>query len=205
MLRHPYLTLPDEFDTLINSYISHNTGIDPFFLTEELANGLRLHILTLQHAGLLTAAGIGNKEKKGIHEEIRNDRIYWLDKSNHNSFEQEFLQLADEFIACLNQSCYTGINACEFHFAVYDTNSFYKRHLDQFRNDGHRKFSLITYLNQDWTEADGGQLHVYQDNHTEKILPHSRTAVFFKSDELEHEVMVTHRQRLSVTGWLKRV
>lgn len=197
--------MPLSFDTLIDSYIDHQTGIDPLFLTEELANGLRLHVLKLQMAGLLNAAGTGNREKKAIHEEIRKDKIYWLDKTNHNSFEQEFLLLADEFIACLNQSCYTGINACEFHFAVYDTNSFYKRHLDQFRNDGNRKFSLITYLNTEWTEADGGQLHIYHGEHTEKVLPHSRTAVFFKSDELEHEVMVTHRQRLSVTGWLKRV
>lgn len=197
--------MPLSFDTLIDSYIDHQTGIDPLFLTEELANGLRLHVLKLQMAGLLNAAGTGNREKKAIHEEIRKDKIYWLDKTNHNSFEQEFLLQADEFIACLNQSCYTGINACEFHFAVYDTNSFYKRHLDQFRNDGNRKFSLITYLNTEWTEADGGQLHIYHREHTEKVLPHSRTAVFFKSDELEHEVMVTRRQRLSVTGWLKRV
>lgn len=197
--------MPLSFDTLIDSYIDHQTGIDPLFLTEELANGLRLHVLKLQMAGLLNPAGTGNREKKAIHEEIRKDKIYWLDKTNHNSFEQEFLLQADEFIACLNQSCYTGINACEFHFAVYDTNSFYKRHLDQFRNDGNRKFSLITYLNTEWTEADGGQLHIYHGEHTEKVLPHSRTAVFFKSDELEHEVMVTRRQRLSVTGWLKRV
>ena len=193
------------FDTLINSYVNTKTGIDPFFINEPLADGLRLHILKLQQAGLLTAAGTGNKEKKGIHEEIRRDKIYWLDKSNHNSFEQEFLLQADEFIAYLNQSCYTGINACEFHYAVYENNSFYKRHFDQFRNDGNRKFSLITYLNPDWTATDGGQLHIYQEDHIEKILPHSRTAVFFKSDELEHEVTITHRQRLSVTGGLKRV
>lgn len=197
--------MPGTFDTLINSYILNKTGIDPFFLNEHLAEGLRLHILKLQQAGMLTAAGIGNKEKKGIHEAIRSDKIYWLDKSNHNSFEQEFLQLAEDFIAYLNRSCYTGINTCEFHYAVYDPNSFYKRHLDQFRNDGNRKFSLITYVNQDWIEEDGGQLHIYQDDHTDKILPQSRTAVFFKSDELEHEVTITHRQRMSITGWLKRV
>lgn len=193
------------FDTLINSYIEKQTGIDPFFISESLAEGLRLHSLKLQQAGLLKAAGTGNGESKGIREMIRGDKIYWLDPSNHNSFEQEFLQQTEAFIAHLNQTCYTGINACEFHFAVYDKNSFYTRHLDQFRTNGTRKFSLITYLNPAWTDADGGQLHIYQDDHTEKILPHSRTAVFFKSDELEHEVMVTHRQRLSVTGWLKRV
>ena len=191
------------FDTLINSYIDTRAGIDPFFISETLADGLSAHILKLQQAGLLHAAGTGNGEKKGIHESIRNDKICWLNHSNHNSFEQEFLQQADAFIAYLNQTCYTGINACEFHYAVYDCNSFYKRHLDQFRTNGNRKFSLITYLNKGWTDEDGGQLHIYNEAHTERILPHARTAVFFKSDELEHEVTLTHRQRLSVTGWLK--
>jgi SM-20-related protein len=193
------------FDTLINSYVNKQMGIDPLFLNERLADGLRLHIIKLQQAGMLTAAGTGNKEHKAIQENIRGDKIYWLDKSNHNSFEQEFLEQADDFISYLNRSCYTGINACEFHYAVYDTNSFYKRHIDQFKNDGSRKFTLISYLNLDWIEEDGGQLHIYQDDHIEKVLPHSRTAVFFKSDELEHEVTVTHRPRMSVTGWLKRV
>lgn len=193
------------FDTLIDSYINNKTGIDPSFLHERLADGLHLHILKLQQAGLLTVAGVGNKEHKSIQKNTRGDKIYWLDKSNHNSFEQEFLQQTDEFIAYLNRTCYTGINACEFHYAVYDTNSFYKRHLDQFKNDGSRKFSLITYLNKDWIEEDGGQLHIYKDDQVEKILPHSGTAVFFKSDEMEHEVTVTHRQRISITGWLKSV
>ncbi len=191
------------FDTLINSYIDTRTGTDPFFISEALADGLNSHIIKLQQAGLLNAAGTGNGEKNRIRESIRRDKIYWLDHSNHNSFEQEFLQQAEAFIAHLNETCYTGINASEFHYAVYERNSFYKRHLDQFRTDGNRKFSLITYLNKDWTDADGGQLHIFKEAHTERILPHSRTAVFFKSDELEHEVTVTHRQRLSVTGWLK--
>jgi SM-20-related protein len=28
--------------------------------------------------------------------------------------------------------------------------------------------------------------------------------VFFKSDELLHEVLLTNERRMSVTGWLKR-
>lgn len=193
------------FDTLINSYIDTHTGKDPFFISESLADGLRLHILKLQQAGLLREAGTGNGGTNGIHESIRRDKIYWLDHSNHNSFEQEFLQQAEAFIAHLNRTCYTGINASEFHYAVYERNSFYKRHLDQFRTDDNRKFSLITYLNKDWTDTDGGQLQIYKDGYTECILPQARTAVFFRSNELEHEVTLTHRQRLSVTGWLKRV
>jgi SM-20-related protein len=36
-------------------------------------------------------------------------------------------------------------------------------------------------------------------------MPHAQTSVFFKSDELEHEVAMAHRSRMSITGWLKRI
>jgi len=48
-------------------------------------------------------------------------------------------------------------------------------------------------------------LLIYQDEHIQKISPRSQTAVFFKSDETEHEVAKTSRQRMSITGWLKQV
>ena len=73
-----------------------------------------------------------------------------------------------------------------------------------FRNT-ERKYSLINYLNKNWLEEDGGQLLVYQNEAVQKILPHSQTAVFFKSDEMEHEVTIANRSRMSITGWLKRV
>lgn len=67
------------------------------------------------------------------------------------------------------------------------------------------KYSLINYLNDDWLETDGGQLFAYPDEVLQKILPQSQTAVFFKSDEMEHEVMKANRSRMSISGWLKRV
>ena len=108
------------------------------------------------------------------------------------------------FIERLNETCYAGINDYEFHYALYEEGSFYKRHKDQFRNDADRKYSLISYLNKEWTEEDGGQLWVYHGNEINKILPHAQTAVFFKSDEMEHEVTKANRSRMSITGWLKR-
>jgi SM-20-related protein len=36
------------------------------------------------------------------------------------------------------------------------------------------------------------------------IAPIQGKTVFFKSDELQHEVLVTNERRFSVTGWLKR-
>jgi SM-20-related protein len=46
---------------------------------------------------------------------------------------------------------------------------------------------------------------IYQNETTNTILPTMQKAVFFKSDEMEHEVSVAHRPRMSITGWLKRV
>ncbi len=195
----------NQFDLLIDGYLNNGIGIDTGFLTERLSNGLQQNILQLQKDEMMTAAGIGNSDVKDEHQKMRGDKIYWMDKSHENIYEQEFLAQAENFIDYLNSTCYTGINGYEFHYAVYEEGSFYKRHTDQFRNDSNRKYSLINYLNNDWLEEDGGQLLVYQNEMVKKILPQSQTAVFFKSSEMEHEVTKANRRRMSISGWLKRM
>lgn len=195
----------NQFDLLINSYLDNNVGIDPGFLSEALSNGLMKNIQRLQEEGLMTVAGIGNNEKKDLNQQMRGDKIYWMDKNNNNIFETQFLQQVENFIVHLNSTCYAGINGYEFHYAVYEEGSFYRRHKDQFKNDSNRKFSLINYLNENWVEEDGGLLMVYEEGEAQKILPHAQTAVFFKSDEMEHEVTKANRSRMSITGWLKRM
>jgi SM-20-related protein len=193
------------FDQLIDSYLENKIGIDTGFITASLSEGLRQNILQLQSENRMVVAGIGNDIVSDTYQKIRGDKIYWMDKSHSNGFEQEFLELINDFIGHLNETCYTGINSYEFHYAVYEEGSFYKRHKDQFRNDSNRKYSLISYLNKDWKEEDGGQLQVYQGEGIQTIMPQAKTAVFFKSDEMEHEVLKANRQRMSVTGWLKQV
>lgn len=192
------------FDILIDSYLDDDIGIDPLFLNKTLSDGLYKTILQLQKDELMTVAGTGNEPVRDESQKIRSDSIYWMDRNHANSYEQEFLQLVEDFIVHLNSTCYTGINGYEFHYAVYGEGSFYKRHKDQFKNDNNRKYSLINYLNENWLEEDGGELMVYQNEGVQKILPHSQKAVFFKSDQLEHEVMKANRRRMSITGWLKQ-
>ncbi len=199
------MKMNNQFDLIIDSYLENNVGIDTGFLNESLSKGLQQNILQLQRDELMTAAGIGNDVVKDAGQKMRGDKIYWMDKTHPNIFEQEFLRQAEDFIEYLNSTCYTGINACEFHYAVYDEGSFYKRHRDQFKNNSDRKYSLINYLNENWLEEDGGQLLVYKNETVQKILPRSQTAVFFKSDEMEHEVTMANRCRMSITGWLKRL
>jgi len=195
----------NQFDTLIDSYLNNKIGIDACFLTETLSNGLQKNILQLQRDEMLTAAMIGNDEVKDAQQKMRGDKIYWMDKSHDNIYEREFLHLAEEFINHLNTTCYTGINSYEFHYAVYEKGSFYKRHKDQFKSDSNRKYSLISYLNEDWLEEDGGQLLIHQKESVQKILPQSKTSVFFKSDEMEHEVTRANRSRMSISRWLKQI
>ncbi len=192
------------FDLLINSYLENKVGIDTNFLSDALSKGLQKNILQLENDGLLQSAGVGNESIKDNEQTIRGDKIYWMDKKHDNVFEQEFLNQIEGFIEHLNCTCYTGINDYEFHYALYEQGSSYKKHKDQFKNDNNRKYSLINYLNENWEEENGGKLKLYQENGVQEVSPYSQTAVFFKSDEMVHEVMVANRCRMSITGWLKR-
>ena len=195
----------NKFDLIIDSYLANNIGIDIDFLSEKLSAGLQQNIQQLQKDGMMTFAGVGNEIIMDTHQKIRGDKIYWMDKSHDNIFEQEFLQHIENFIERLNSTCYTGINGYEFHYAVYEEGTGYKRHKDQFKNDSNRKYSLINYLNSNWLDEDGGQLIIYQKDEIQKIQPQSQTAVFFKSAEMEHEVAKANRSRMSITGWLKSI
>jgi SM-20-related protein len=192
-------------DQLIDSFLENKIGIDIDFLSQDLSEGLQENIKHLQEDDLMTYAGVGNETIMDTKQQMRGDKIYWMEKNHDNKFEQQFLNQIESFIERLNSTCYTGINGYEFHYAVYGQGAGYKRHKDQFKNDSNRKYSLINYLNKDWLEADGGQLLVYQNDEMQKIQPQSQTAVFFKSDEMEHEVVQANRNRMSITGWLKRI
>ena len=197
--------MQQQFDLLINSYVDNNVGIAKNFLSENLSNSLRQNIQQLQEQGQMKYAGIGNDAIADATQQMRGDKIYWMDKKNNNVYEEEFLNRVEDFIDHLNRTCYTGINDYEFHYAVYGQGSAYKKHKDQFKTDNNRKFSLICYLNDDWVAADGGQLVVYQNGESQTISPNAQKAVFFKSDEMEHEVLLANKPRMSITGWLKRI
>jgi len=192
------------FETLIASYLEDKIGISPQFISVELAQNLRQNLLQLNEQNSLLAAGIGNDTKFVHNDKVRSDVIYWLDKRHNNSYETEFLICIEAFITYLNASCYAGITGYEFHYSLYEKGSFYLKHLDQFKDNSSRAYSMICYLNENWKTEDGGELCVYQRNSQQLIAPLEGRTVFFKSDELEHQVMVTHKRRLSITGWLKR-
>lgn len=190
------------FDDLINSYIDNQVGISEIFLSTSLATHLKDDLIAHYINHDMHSAGTGN-ESSTQNKTVRGDMIYWLDRKHNNQNENDFFDLMDDFVSRLNSTCYTGITGYEFHYALYETGSFYKKHKDQFRNNESRKYSMITYLNSDWQQNDGGELCIHHTDSLQNISPTNGKSVFFKSNELEHEVLITHKPRLSITGWLK--
>ena len=171
--------MENSFEDLIITYIENRVGISEYFLSNELAMNLKKNLLNLNNKNLLKNAGIGNFEKLSYDGAIRSDSIYWLDKKNNNVFENQFFLLIEDFILYLNQSCYAGITGYEFHYSLYEKGDFYLKHLDQFKNNPSRKYSMISYLNSNWQESDGGELLIHQLNNNQKISPTQGKTVFF--------------------------
>lgn len=184
--------------------MADHCGISGSFLNEGLALRLAVNLKNLFTGGLLNPAGTGNETLAVFNRAVRGDQIYWLDRGHNDTTENDFFDLMDSFVAYLNETCYTGITGYEFHYTLYETGAFYKKHLDQFKSNGSRQYSMVMYLNPGWIAADGGELCIYPNSIAQLIAPINGTSVFFKSNELEHEVLITHKPRMSITGWLKR-
>jgi len=174
------------------------------FLSDELALRLAANLKDLFAGNQLNAAGTGNDKLAVFNRLVRSDHIYWLDRKHNDPTENDFFDLMDSFVLHLNQTCYTGITGYEFHYSLYETGAFYKKHLDQFKTNSSRQYSMVMYLNVDWVAADGGELCIYPNSIAQLIAPMNGKSVFFKSNELEHEVLTTNKPRMSITGWLKR-
>jgi len=195
--------LEEIFNQLIESFIKDKVGIAKDFINPALSDHLISNLLNLHNGNQLLSAGTGNEAIVAHDKTLRSDKIHWLDRSHNNSYENDFLDLMDSFILYLNNTCYTGITGYEFHYTLYEKGAFYKKHIDQFKNNEVRQYSMIMYLNQNWTEKDGGELCIHHIDHLQNISPTSGKSVFFKSSELAHEVLVTNKARMSITGWLK--
>ena len=195
----------DLFEGLINGLINQQYGCSDDFISQETVSGLRNNIENFRNAESLKIAGLGKEGNFQKNIQIRGDQIKWIEKSTSDDHESLFLKKIGNFVSHLNMTCFTAINDFESHYACYEPKSFYKRHLDQFKNDNSRKFSIVFYLNEDWTKKDGGMLSLYpKDSDQINISPQGGRMVFFKSDEMEHEVHPSFtRNRISIAGWLK--
>src|SRR5687767_2293934 len=138
------------FDSIADDLAERGYAVADQFLSQSEVDAL----LKLDHFrnGIehFKKAGIGKNQGLQINEAIRGDYIHWLDKTSAPQPAQIYLDRLNDLIGYLNQSLFLSLKDYEVHMTIYPTGSYYKRHLDQFKQDDHRKLSVICYLNTNW-------------------------------------------------------
>lgn len=198
------ISLEGEFEKIIDGILTQGYGFSDCILSQDEVLALNEAFDLRQHTGQFRPAAIGNQAGKQILTEIRGDLICWLPEEGQFPIETAYFARIQSLIEYFNRTCYLGLLNSELHYAEYPVGAFYKRHLDRFKTDSHRKLSVICYLNENWQPQDGGQLVLYPaDNQIEIVQPIAGRLVCFESDRLEHEVLAASRARRSITGWLR--
>ena len=139
-------------------------------------------------------------------KDIRSDQIYWLEenKSPISEIENSALKALHDLRTQLQNYFRISLTHLETHFAIYNKGEKYVRHRDTTSMNNRRVFSFVIYLNHDWAEKDGGQLVGYkEDLILFRVQPTIGQMILFRSD-LEHEVLVAHKKRYSLTGWMRQ-
>lgn len=190
------------FDTIADGLAEHGYAVADQFLSQTEVGTILSHESFRAETQAFRKAGIGKQQDHQINEGIRGDYIRWIDKRTASEGVSAYLMRIEQLMQYINRALYLSLKDYEIHMTVYPVGSFYRRHLDQFKKDDHRKLSVICYLNEGWKEEHGGQLRIYRTNGPFDILPVAGRLVCFRSDQLEHEVLPATRERLSLTGWI---
>ena len=189
------------FDSIVDDLADKGFAIVDQFLSQKEVDDI-LTLPLFNEPAAFKKAGIGKNQEQHINEAIRGDHIQWIDKLTAPAPIKVYTDRMHALIQHLNQALFLSLKDFEMHVTRYTVGSYYKRHLDQFKKDDHRKISVICYLNKEWVSDDGGQLRMFLPAITLNVLPTAGKLVCFRSDQIEHEVLPAARERLSLTGWI---
>ena len=181
--------------------------VTPDFLSPLLVTQLRQELYDQWQNGGFRQAGVGRGDSLEINQAIRNDQVKWLG-DYLSAAQQRYIDTLEQLRLTLNRDLQLGLFDYECHLSLYPPGSYYKKHVDQFRGIGLRTITTILYLNENWQETDGGQLCLYtnpdKEQDFEVIQPHGGQLVTFLSARFPHEVLLAHRERMSITGWFSK-
>ena len=192
------------FARIVDDLATHGWSQQSIFIPTDLTTELAKECRKRAQCGQLELAGIGRGVAKVVHSGIRGDKIQWLEPDQHVAVDR-YLALMEHIRVAINQTLFLGLEDFDGHFALYPAGAFYKKHLDRFRDDDRRVVTCIAYLNEQWLPEQGGELRMYlDDGQTHDVVPQAGTLVVFMSEQWPHEVLPATRDRLSITGWLRR-
>ena len=150
-----------------------------------------------------TNAGISSTKDFHIDTRKRSDKTLWIDEDD--GVGSEYLVFCEGLRNYLNRSLYLGLTYYEAHFARYEEGDFYEKHLDAFKGSKNRVVTTVLYLNEEWSEENGGELVIYDEDDKEikKVVPKAGTLVVFLSDKFPHKVLSAKASRYSIAGWFR--
>lgn len=189
------------FDLIAKDLYQHGYSVQTNALPAELATLLaaEVRLLPAEH---FKKAGIGRDHQHVLKPLLRGDHISWI--TGNTQVTQAWLEWAGSLQRALNQRLLLGLFSFESHFAHYAIGDVYTKHQDAFKGETNRVLSLVTYLNPDWNDADGGELVLYPQNINKgglQVSPCLATLVVFLSEEVPHEVLAALVDRFSIAGW----
>lgn len=137
-------------------------------------------------------------------QQIRNDQIFWLESETHDPAEKKTLQIITNYMQEIKNYFRLPLTHFECHYACYPASHYYQKHSDQKNHGNKRYFSFVIYLNDHWSDQDGGQLVGYDSSQKEifRLAPRIGTMILFRSDII-HEVLPSKKERFSLTGWMR--
>jgi SM-20-related protein len=174
------------------------------FIPPAMIQSLRARCCELGAEGALRPARVGRGANERLAVDIRGDSIAWVDEPD-NAVERALLERLEALRVELNRELMTGLVDFEGHFARYPAGASYRRHIDRLSGSDVRVLSAVLYLNEGWSDDDGGQLRLHlRDGESRDVAPVGGRLVVFRSEQFEHEVLPARRERLSFTGWFRR-
>lgn len=188
--------------SLAGALSEHGVCLLSDFPGPQVGKALHAALKSSQAAGTLRAAQVGHGKQRHLRIAIRGDDTQWLD-GDSGPAAASFLSSLQALRVSLNQHLFLGLEEEEAHFASYPVGARYQRHRDQFHDSDARVLSLVSYLNEDWREDEGGALRLHLPRGSADVYPHAGTSIVFSS-EIEHEVLPATRERLSIAAWFRR-
>jgi len=199
------MMFPDDLqiEQIANELATYGLCVVQSCISAELIDSLVELAFQFKEQEQFRQAGIGASGDFKLERSVRGDLIRWILPQPEELPLQQWLQSIKSLREGINRTLYFGLRDQELHLAIYPPGTFYKRHLDQFQDRNNRLLSVILYLNKEWRPGDGGELVIYPEDSMPIIVePRAGTFVCFLSESLEHEVLLTNNERISITGWL---
>ena len=206
----PSLINLQDLDQICSDLYQDGWTVVENFLSAPFVELIRRDLNALDEQGRFYKAGIGRELDFVRREDIRSDRICWLDGINETQIL--FMQMLEQLMTAVNRRLFLGMNHFEAMYAIYEPGQFYKKHLDSFKGQRNRIMTLVFYLNHDWTADKGGEFVLYPEadeqaeNHDSPIitlLPKAGTVAAFLSEDFPHEVLTAHDTRYSIAVWFR--